>query len=253
MARKLLLVFVVPVILIAAAIYLNTDPKSVASRLAKTGFSRTDRLTYRMYLFGFIPACEAIFDSPKEEALNGKAVLHLNATVRPLRSLSRLFNGYAILDSYIDAETGDPVIFRQKTVMQGKVVADKEVRYDQKGNFMTKGDEKRQILPHTQDPLSLVYNLRKMKFAESGKFDMNINTNQKNYIFEATLTHKGIVIAKAPARLALIKSTIRRRDKNRYHRSQVDLVCLKDKENLPILIKVSASGFYLVAKLVNTN
>jgi hypothetical protein len=247
--RKILIIFLVIALFIGVANYLNTNPAGIARRLRAQSETKGGSLTYTIYLFGFIPVGEAVFSAPVKEVFEDRNVLHLNATARPLKIISGIFKGYAALDSYIDIDTGDPILFKQKTLIGNKVAADKEARYDQKNNVMEARGEKRQILAHTQDPLSLTYNIRKMTFNNIADFDMNINTNQKNYIFEARGTPKEIRAGYEKANLFIIKSTIRRRDKNRYHRSQVELSLWKEKGNLPILVKVSASGFYLVAKL----
>jgi hypothetical protein len=81
---------------------------------------------------------------------------------------------------------------------------------------------------------------------------MNINTNQKNYILEGSAREEGLTLQGKSYNLVYAKSQIRRREKNNpYHRSRINIVLLKsDSENIPILIKVFASGFPITARLV---
>jgi hypothetical protein len=51
----------------------------------------------------------------------------------------------------------------------------------------------------------------------------------------------------------VVQADIRRRDKNNpYHRSSMTIYLLDDANKTPILIKVSASGFYITARLIGT-
>jgi hypothetical protein len=51
--------------------------------------------------------------------------------------------------------------------------------------------------------------------------------------------------------IAYVNATISRKDKNPYHKSEISLVMLADKENLPVLIRIFASGLLVQAKLVD--
>ncbi len=60
-----------------------------------------------------------------------------------------------------------------------------------------------------------------------------------------------ITINKKTYRIVLVKAEIKRRDKNPYHKSNISMVLLREKENIPILIKVFASGILINAKLID--
>jgi hypothetical protein len=127
----------------------------------------------------------------------------------------------------------------------------KEVYYDQKNGIMTLNNIRHQIPPHTQDPLSLLFNTMRMDFDKVEEIEMNINTNQKNYILKGIATQEDIIINKKTYRIVLAKAEIKRRDKNPYHKSNISMVLLNEKENIPILIKVFASGILINAKLID--
>ncbi len=229
----------------------NSDPKIIISHLQPKIDAARGELRYRFYLFSVLPLGEAVLSPAMPEDFKGQAMYHLEATARPLKIYSKFFNGYAIFDSYVDVKTLSPVLFKQKLISPGKEEANKEVTYDQKQGIMYLKGVMRQILPNTQDPISLILNLRRMDFNQVESIDMNINTNQKNYMFRGFVHAKEIFIKDKGYKIAYLKAEVRRRDKNPYHKSDVQIVLLTGKENIPILIRVFASGILINAKLVD--
>ncbi|MDD5155742.1 MAG: DUF3108 domain-containing protein, partial [Candidatus Omnitrophica bacterium] len=143
-------------------------------------------------------------------------------------------------------------LFKQRVTMAGRQETVKEVYYDQDNGIMSISGVKRQILPDTQDPLSAIFNLRRMQLDKIKEVEMNINTNQKNYILKGTVSLRQVSVGNKPCNIAVVKATIRRRDKNNpYHQSQLTMVLLPDKENIPVLIRVFASGMLINARLMD--
>lgn len=250
--KKILLILVLAIILLSIFVfYNNNNPKIVISSLLKKGDIRGGDLVYRVNLFGIIPVAKAILKAEQIDEYNGQRVYHLSASANLLEWMAKFFKGYALLDSYIDTETCNPVLFKQKMIIPGKEAIDKKAVYDQKKAIMTIAGVRRQILPNTQDALSAIFNIRYIDFDNVKELEFNINTNQKNYILEATpRVNKDILINNRIYKTVFLKGEIRRRDKNPYHQSRIAMVLLRGKENIPILIKVFASGILINAKLV---
>ena len=80
---------------------------------------------------------------------------------------------------------------------------------------------------------------------------MNINTNQKNYLVKGIRRYRDISINKKTYKLVFLDVDIKRREKSPYHQSKISIVFCRDKENIPIIIKVFASGAFLNAKLID--
>ena len=250
--KKISLTVLAIIILLSAFIfYNNNSPKLIISSLSRKSNIKSGELVYRVNLFGVIPAADAILKGERLEEHNGQKAYHLSATANSLRCWAKMFAADAVLDSYIDTHTYNPMLFRQKTTLSNGKNINKEVLYDQKSGIMTVDDVKRSILPNTQDPLSLVFNIRHMDFDKIKEFETNINTNQKNYIFKATTQTKNISVNKKTYKTIFLKAIIRRRDKSLYHQSQISIVLLKDKENIPVLIRVFSSGILINARLVD--
>lgn len=249
--KKILFISIVIIVLLSIFSYHNNnDPVLIISGLAKKGF-RPGALKYKINLLGIIPMGDAVLGLARVEEYNRKKVYHLTAQAESLKIFSKFFNAYAVLDSYVDIEKINPLLFRQKIAIAGRQDIVKEATYDQNNGIMSIAGVKRQILPNTQDPLSAILNLRRMDLDRLKEFEFNINTNQKNYILKGTVILQQVAVNKKIYRTALIKAAIRRRDKNPYHQSQLTMVLLREKENIPILIRVFASGMLINAKLVD--
>lgn len=250
--RKILFVFIVAVLYCVFISYRNNDPKVVISNLTKINRGiHAGELKYRIYLLGVLPIGEAVFAAEKIDKYNGQSVYHLNATAKSLKIFSKIFSGYAILDSYVHRIRLSPVLFKQKLIILGKQDSEREVAYDQDNGTMSIAGIKRQIFVNTQDPLSAIFNIRRMDLDKIKKFEMNINSNQKNYILVGQSTSREIILQKRTYKIIVAKADIARRDNNFYHKSNITMVLVREKENIPILIKVFASGVLINARLID--
>ena len=250
--RKIILVFLIIVILVSAFVYRNNNNlNTLISALPDRGDIQSDTLRYRVYLWGIFPLGEAVFSNKGIEEYRGEKVYHLSVTAQSLKILSRFFKGYATLDSYVDIRDSNPILFKQKLVVTGKKEINKEIIYDQTRGIMSMAGVKRQILPNTQDPLSAIFNIRRIDFDKMKDIQMNINTNQKNYILKGKTELKSLSINKIIYKIALAKAEIKRSEDSPYHQSNIEMVLLQETENLPILIKVFASGALINARLID--
>jgi len=250
MKKTLIILFILILVLVFTAMSNNT-PRVIISNLSKAGEINPGELRYQINLFGVLPVGEAIFALEKQEEYEGRQVYHLSATAKNLDIYSCLFNNYVVLDSYIDTQQFNPVLFKQRMNIKGKGSIEKVISYDQSQGVMSIAGVRRQILPNTQDPLSAMLNIKRMDFNKVKEWEMNINTNQKNYILKGIATQQDIIVNKKTYRIVLAKAQIKRRDKNPYHKSSISMVLLNEKENIPILIKVFASGVLINAKLID--
>jgi hypothetical protein len=230
---------------------LNSRPEVIIKNVFKSGQFNPQALKYRIYAFGLFPVGEASFYKGKLEKVNGKDLYHIKGEARSLDIIAAFFKAEATLDSYIDPVDLNPVLFKQKIAIAGKPNQEKEVVYDQKQGFMIIDSCKRHILSNTQDPLSLVSNLERMDFDKIRDLDMNINTNQKNYLFKGSVEEKFDISRKMNRKIYLVKTEIRRRDKNNpYNQSKVTIWFVRGEENIPILVKVFSKGVIIYARLV---
>ena len=250
--RKIAVLLLILLFSIGYILYRNNEPKTVIAQLQdkKVNFSG-NQLHYRVYLLGLVPAAEATFEAPVAQDYGGRQVWRLAAHAHSLRWLSFLFKGSSAFHSYVDTQTLGPVLFKQEIVASGKPEINREAFYDQKNGIMTIAGVKRKIETNTQDPLLVIFNLRRMDLNALKTFSFNLNTNQKNYTFKGTVIPAKLFLNHQIHRIATIRAQIFRKDKNPYHRSRVSAVFLEDQDNIPILIKVFASGGLITAKLVD--
>jgi len=248
--KKILFILLIIILSLVFIMYNNSNPRSIIANLAKKGDIHSGDLRYRVYFFGVLPFGDAVLGMQKLEDYKGEKVYHLRGEAQSLKFISKFFSSRAVIDSYVDEQKLCPILFKQKLAISGKPDAEKEVFYDQESGIMTLAGVKRQILPKTQDPLSAVFNIKRLDFDNVKDIEMNLNTNQKNYILTGNAERKNIWLNKKIYKITLLKVDIRRRDKNPYHKSSIDMVLLKADENIPILIKIFASGFLMNAKLI---
>ena len=76
-----------------------------------------------------------------------------------------------------------------------------------------------------------------MKFADRVKdIEMSINTGKKNYVLKGKVTTNDIIIDKKLYKTFILDATVKRREKSPYHSSSINIVFLKEGENIPVLI-----------------
>lgn len=250
--KKILIILVVLLLSFALVMMNNNRPKVIIGRLVKKS-AGGERLRYAVNLVGVIPVGEAVFFKERVEPYGAgeEEAYHLSAKAESLKIYSRLVRGSALLDSYLDKTTLDPLLFRQRLLFSGEKEAQKEVFYDQGNRIMSIEGERREILSHTQDPLSALFNIRRMDFDKTKEFEMNINTNQKNYLLKAVARIEELSIKNKKYRIVVIDADISRRQKSPYHKTTMRLVLWKDRQNLPVYIKVFASGFLISCRLID--
>ena len=250
-SKKITGVIVLLIILTGIVTYnVNTNIRRAVKAAESCAGINPSVLTYKVFIFGIIPAGTATIKEA-EEPFMGKPSYHVRAEFASADFLNFIFSAKACLDSYLDKKSFNPVVFRQKTSLKGKPDAYKEVIYDQDKLTMTIDNEVRAILPNTQDPLSAIFNIRRMDFDVVQEYDLNLNTNQKNYMIKGTAS-KIMPAGKNAGAVISLSAEIKRRDKNNpYHKSKLTMYLYRvGNTYYPVLIKVFASGFVITARLI---
>ncbi len=201
-------------------------------------------LAYRVYVMGFLPVADVSFTMPVPVMLAGKQVLKMDASGRTLSWIKPLFSGHMGLESFVDAQSGLPIQFTQELSRSDKDVQLKTASYDQDRHTMEIAGVSREIMPQTYDILSVLEHLRSMNLSGVENLEFCLNTNQKNYLLQGQVTFQD-------TDSAVIKAQIFRKDKNPYHRSHLTMYLAKKTRNIPVLIKVFASGMVIHARLVS--
>ena len=246
--KKIAIIIIIFTVFLVIAWQFNNNPAVILARLENKTKSKQGDLVFRINLFGIIPAGEAVFSRERLESYNGQEVYHLSAMARPLSIYSAVFKGSAAIDSYVDKEKLRPLFFKQRVDSPGKESPQKDISYDIKKNTMTLRGVEREILSNTFDPLSIMFNLKNMDFSKVENLEMNINTNQKNYLLRGSVKETGLI---RDYKSYVVRAQIKRRENDPYHRSNVTIVFIRDSQNIPLLIKVFASGTLITAKLID--
>lgn len=248
---KLTLVILVALVLVISLFQIIIDsPSLIAKKLEKKDLNNKT-IVLKLKLLGVIPVGTAKIEELGIERLKGRMVYHIKATASMLPYIEKFFKAKAEADSYVDANKLYSLKFVQHVQTPGDYDYNREILYDQRRKIMKIGDTEREILEDTQDPLSAIFYLRQQKFEVGKEFNININTNQKNYLLAAkVLSYKKIKIGKEENGIWLLGAEIKRRNKSRRHKTSVKIWFLDDETKTPILIRIMASGGLIKARLI---
>ncbi|MFA5356537.1 MAG: DUF3108 domain-containing protein [Candidatus Omnitrophota bacterium] len=220
------------------------------NRLTDRKIGIADTISLRVNYLWVIPVGVARLENKGEEQYGNKRVYHLCANARLLGFYSRFFDLLAQADSYVDKARLHTLRFTQTLIRPNKPKEEKEILYDQEKNFMELEGAKRVILPDTHDPLSAIFSIRNQELNVGKVIDININTNQKNYRLYATVTGREEYLLKSEkAGVWVIEGTVKRREKNPYHRTTLKLWLMDDAAKTPVLIKAMTNAGPITARL----
>jgi hypothetical protein len=220
------------------------------NKLQDRSIKDSSTLVFIVDFQGVIPAGKARLRNLGLEPYQNMQAYHLTAKAYLLDIYNKFFNFEAAIDSYVDPEKLCTIKFTQHILLPNKTKQEKEILYDQAKNTMELEGVKRQIFPNTQDPLSSMFYIQHQKLELGKEFDLNINTNQKNYQFYIKVVgRQEYTIAGKKAGVWLLDGVIRRRNKNIYHRTTMRLWVLDAPSQTPILIKTFSNAGLVTARL----
>jgi len=256
MFKKLIgTIFILFVITVTTLLIVDTmqiNPKSIATRLIKSGNLEVKELNLSLKYMKLIPLGAASLKNLGIGKYKGKDVYHLTAEANTLPFISGIFKARARVDSFVDIDYLHSLAFLQHLEVSNKEDEDKEIIYDQTKNIMYFEGKKRVIFPHTQDPLSAIFYIQEENLILDKEIKLFINTNQKNYDLEArVIDKKSYLIDGKEAIIWLVEASIRRHDKSPRHSSKLRIWFLEAKNNIPLLIKVTANIGSITAYLVD--
>lgn len=212
--------------------------------------SEPTKMEFRVFL-GFFPVGAGQIINEGIETYQNRNVYHLLAQARAEGFVSRFYSPRFKVDTYIDRDRMHSLKFKQFLAIPDKPVEEKEIIYDQKNNIMELKGVKRHILPDTQDPLSAIFYIQRQILELGKEFDININTNQKNYRLNAKVIKKEEYnIGNKKIGVWVVQVDISRRDKNPLHSSSMRFYFLDDPPKTLLLIKSINSIGSFRARLV---
>ncbi len=246
------ILFLLVIVLFALNEIGNNNPLTIIkyNKLQDKLSADSNIFAFRVNFQGLIPAGHAILENKGEESYQGKKVYHLSARANPLAFYTKIFNVQAKVDSYVDVDKLYTLRFTQTLSLPNKPRDEKVVLYDQDKNVMELRGVKRQILPATQDPLSAIFYLRHQDLELGKIFDLNINTNQKNYqLYAKVIGREEYTLEAKKIGVWVLEGIIRRRDKNPYHKTTMKMWLLDNPSKTPIFIKTLTSIGQVTARL----
>lgn len=256
MVKRIILSFVAvfaSFVVILAAIEINSNnPLSVIkhNKLQDRIVAENAVLVFTVDFQGIIPAGRGRVTNMGLEPYQNKKAYHLTARAYPLDIYKKFIHVQAAIDSYVDPDKLSTLKFKQSILLPNNTRQDKEILYDQAKNIMELSGVKRQIFPNTQDPLSVMFYIQHQKLELGKEFDLNINTNQKNYQFFIKVAgRREYTIGGKRIGVWLLDGIVRRRNKNVYHRTTMRLWVLDGESKIPILIRTVSNAGLITARL----
>jgi hypothetical protein len=258
MVKKTLFFIVIILILVFVLFILIQLNKNAPQSIIKN-LDLKNRLTiegkimgFKANYLGFFGMGEAELRNKGDDSYQGKQIYHLEAKANVSKLLSIFFNAQARVDSYIDKNKLHSLRFSQTLILPEKPRDEKEILYDQDNNIMELRGIKRQILPHTQDPLSAMFYIQHQNFELGKEFDININTNQNNYRLSAKVIKKEeYVIEDKNIGIWVVSGEVRRRDKSPRHSLAITLWLLNNPSKTIILVKVITNIGPITLRLIS--
>ncbi len=228
----------------------ENTPYVIVKDLLREGSLEGKTLKFYPEYLGIIPIGEAILKDEGEIVYEGKKVYLLSATAHTHQFLSKLFKVKAEVKSFVDPFNLYTLLFLQHFEMSNRPKRNKKIIYDQENNIMEFEGVKRVILPHTHDPLSAIFYIRKQEFAVGEVFDLNLNTNQKNYRLLAKVIRKEkFRVRDKTIGIWVLEAEIKRRNKSLRHSSSFTIWFLDNSSKTPILIKAMTNMGLITSRL----
>jgi len=258
MIKKIFLFIILVVLAVGIGLFLTQSARNnPIAVIRKLNLDKRTQLkgypiTFRILYMGFVPVGEASVRNLGVERYKEKDAYHVSVDGKTTGFVTPLFNAAFVADSWIDKEKIHTLKFSQTLLRPDKPKDIKEVFYDQVNNVMEHKGVKRQILPDTQDPLSVMFFISRQKLALGKEFDININTNQKNYRLVLKVVKKeeyATDIGKTG--VWVVEGDVKRRDKSSRHSSTMTLWLMDNSSNTPLLARVMTNGGLIVARLMN--
>jgi hypothetical protein len=255
MIKKIVSLLLLFVLIVFIFMQLNkNNPEAIIKslKLHNALFLNANSMKFDINYLDILPLGKTELREWGDTIYKDRLVYHLTAKAKVSKVVSFFFNVSAELSSYIDKEKLYSLRFTQSLIIPDKPKDEKEVVYDQEKNIMELRGVKRQILPNTQDFLSAFFFIRQQPFELGKEFDLNINTNQKNYRFYAKVVdRKEYNIKGQKIGVWVLKADIRRRDKSPRHSSSAKMWFLDNQTKTPILIKAATNIGSITTRLVS--
>lgn len=210
-------------------------------------------LVFDLKYLGFLPFGKAVFEDKGEVSFKGKKLRLLTLTAKSTGLASKFFKAKAEIKSYLEPEKLYPLFFIQHIEVPNHLPDYKEIIYDQTNHIMELEGVKRIILPNTHDPLSAIFYMGNQDFKIGQIFDLNLNTNQKNYSIKVRVTKNiKMKVKDEEVSLWIVTAEVKRRDASpmHMHSSSYTIWFLDDAFKIPVLVKAMTNIGYIIIRLI---
>lgn len=164
-------------------------------KIENNAFKVGEKLTFAIK-WGIITAGYATLEVRKISKINGRKVYHIVSCARSARFFDNFYKVRDKTESFVDVESICTWRFI-KELNEGKYHTKKETIYDQRNHTATIKGKTNKIPPFVQDILSALYYLRTQNIKLGEDYDIDVNTDGKNWSLEVKASKAEIIKTKA--------------------------------------------------------
>ncbi len=217
-------------------------------KVENNAFKVGEKLTFAIK-WGAITAGYSTLEVHEIIEMNGRKVYHIIAKTRSTSFFDKLYKVRDTVETFVDVESLCTWRFR-KDLNEGKYHKVKETIYDQRNHTATTKGNVVTVLPFVQDVLSALYYLRTHDIKIGTNYDIDVNTDKKNWSLRVNVLKEEIVKTKAGKFRTICIEPVLREEGIFKQKGRLWIWVTNDDKKIPVLMESKILVGSIVAVLV---
>ncbi len=217
-------------------------------KVENNAFKVGEKLTFAIK-WGVVTAGYSTLEVHEIIEMNGRKVYHIIAKTRSTSFFDKFYKVRDTVETFVDVESLCTWRFR-KELNEGKYHRVKETIYDQRNHTATTKGNVVKVLPFVQDVLSALYYLRTQDIKIGKNYDIDVNTNKKNWALRVNVSKEEIVRTKAGKFRTICIEPVLREEGIFKQKGRLWIWMTNDSKKIPVLMESKILVGSIVAVLV---
>ncbi|MCK5534715.1 DUF3108 domain-containing protein [bacterium] len=217
-------------------------------KVENNAFRVGEKLTFAIK-WGAITAGYSTLEVREILEINGRKVYHIVAKTRSTSFFDKIYKVRDTVETFVDVESICSWRFR-KELNEGKYHSLKETIYDQKNHLAITNGNVVKVVPFVQDVLSALYYLRTHDIEVGEKYDIDVNTDKKNWALRVKVSKEEIVKTKAGKFRTVCIEPVLREEGIFKQKGRLWIWVTNDSRKMPVLMESKIMVGSIVAVLV---
>lgn len=217
-------------------------------KVENNAFKVGEKLTFAIR-WGAITAGYSTLEVHEIIEMNGRKVYHIIAKTRSTSFFDKFFKVRDTVETFVDVESLCTWRFR-KELNEGKYHKVKETIYDQRNHTATTKGNVVKVLPFVQDVLSALYYLRTHDIKTGRNYDIDVNTDKKNWALRVKVSKEEIVKTKAGKFRTICIEPVLREEGIFKQKGRLWVWVTNDSKKIPVLMESKILVGSIVAVLI---